>query len=79
MTLHISLSEEMRSYVESRVASGDFADATAFVHELILHDQQELEALRAAIQEGLDSGDSPHSIDEIFANAKRRYLEDYGS
>jgi antitoxin ParD1/3/4 len=68
-TITLSVSDDMKAYVEQRLATGEFADVEDYVRELIRADEAHLEWLRAEIQKGFDSGISPLSIDEIFDQA----------
>ena len=62
-TRNVSLTEEFDRYVEQRVASGHYDNASEVVRAAIralkqaeLEDQAKVEALKVAIQEGFDSG-----------------------
>src|ERR1039458_5190332 len=62
-TRNVSLTDELDSYVEQRVASGHYDNASEVVRAAIralkqaeLEDQAKVEALKVAIQEGFDSG-----------------------
>lgn len=57
-TMNVSLPEAMRSWVETRVASGEYANASDYMRDLIRHDQEQCrEALDAeaiaAIKRGI--------------------------
>jgi antitoxin ParD1/3/4 len=65
-TMNISLPDEMRAFVEAQVASGEFANVSDYIRNLIRYDQRELDIVRAAIDEGDASGPSARSIDEII-------------
>lgn len=74
-TMNISLPEPMRKWVESRTKDGQYANNSDYVRDLIRKDRARLEkiqALQAAIDEGLASG-TPKEFDvEAF---KKRMLE----
>jgi len=72
-TMNVSLPDLLREWVESRVEGGAFANASDYVRDLIRHDQDA--ALRAAIQEGLDSGRSSRRAEDIMAEAKSRLAD----
>jgi antitoxin ParD1/3/4 len=62
-THNLQLSDELASFVAARVSSGQYPDASAVVNaalHLLEREQSEYDdkmaALKAAIQEGLDSG-----------------------
>ena len=57
-SLHISLSDEMRSFIDEQVRGGSYHDHSEYVRDLIRHDQ-ELRARKrvdALLLEGLESG-----------------------
>jgi antitoxin ParD1/3/4 len=64
-TMNISLPEAMKAHVEAQVRSGQFANASDYIRNLIRYDQRELDLLRAAIVQGDASPDSGASLDEI--------------
>jgi antitoxin ParD1/3/4 len=76
-TMNISLPDGLKAYVEKQARNGRFANVSDYVRDLIRRDQEraaqraELERL---IQEGLDSGISDKSIDEIFDDARQRAI-----
>lgn len=84
-SLHISLSEEMRTYVEKQVDSGSYHNQSEYVRDLIRHDQ-ERKARRqvdALLAEGLESGE-PRALrdedwDAIRAEARKRVEARSGS
>ena len=65
-TMNISLPDEMREHVEAQVRSGQFANASDYIRNLIRYDQRELDLLRTAIDKGDASPDSKLSIDQII-------------
>jgi len=52
-TLNISMPDEMRAFVETRVSSGEYQSASDYLRDLIRHDREETERLLVA---GLESG-----------------------
>jgi len=76
-----SLAEPAREWIATRVASGAWPDADAYLSDLVAKDREDAEtlaALNAAIDEGLASGISEMSIEEIFARARARHLNASG-
>lgn len=77
-SLHISLSDEMREFVEARVRGGKFHNQSEYVRDLIRHDQDRLARQRvdALLMEGLESGEPQELSDrdwkEIRKEAQRR-------
>ncbi len=75
--MSISLDESNQSWVEEQAGP----DADAFVNTVIRHEREyheKLTALRQAIQDGLDSGISDRTVDQIWAGAKSRYKARHG-
>jgi len=75
-SVEIQLSETMQAYIDGRVSSGGFADASDYVRELIRADEARLDWLRAEIALGDESGTSPFTMEELveqaFENARRK-------
>jgi len=73
-TMNISLPESMREWVETRTASGHYANNSDYVRDLIRKDQERgerIQALQAAIDQGLASGSAgPLDINKIKQKAR---------
>lgn len=69
-TMNVSLPDGMREWVESQTKSGDYANVSDYIRDLIRHDKERREALKLAIQEGLDSGASSRKAEDILAERK---------
>jgi antitoxin ParD1/3/4 len=65
-TMNISLPDELKAHVEAQVRSGQFANASDYVRNLIRYDQRELDMVRAALASGDASPDSPLSVAEVI-------------
>ena len=72
-TLNISLPDAMREWIDAQVESGEYANASDYVRDLIRHSQQERESLRLALIEGENSGLSSRSIMDIARGTKHRF------
>ena len=73
--MNISVPDRMKDWCEAQVRDGRYATASDYVRDLIRRDQDRqagVTALQAAIDEGLASGISPRSLDEILAEARTR-------
>ncbi|MEM1086234.1 MAG: hypothetical protein AAGH90_00775 [Pseudomonadota bacterium] len=68
-TFEITLSGEALLWLEAEVRDGTYKSESAMVQALV---QRDLNRIGTMIQEGLDSGISPRSPEEIFAALKRR-------
>lgn len=76
--MNISVPDRMKAWCESQVRQGRYATASDYVRDLIRRDQDRqagVTALQAAIDEGLASGVSPRSLDEILADARARAVK----
>lgn len=68
-TMNISLPGEMKSWVEARVATGEYSNASDLMRDLIRRDQKKqayLAYIQAAVDEGLASGFSETTVEEIL-------------
>ena len=79
MTVNVSLSDDLREFLDERIASGRYASASEVVQDALrLLEQYEenarkLEWLRKAYQEGIDSGDAgPLDAESIKAEGRAR-------
>ena len=70
-SMNISLPDEMREWIEQQIKSGQYANASDYMRDLIRHDQREREAIRLALIEGEQSGISSRKVKDIIADAKK--------
>ncbi|MFM8766698.1 MAG: type II toxin-antitoxin system ParD family antitoxin [Rubrivivax sp.] len=75
-TMSFALPEAMRSYVNERVASGQYGNTSEYLRELIRRDQEEQakRRLRELIEEGLKSGPARALTHDDAAALKQRAL-----
>jgi len=74
-TMNVSLPEGMKRWVESQVATARFGNSSDYVCDLIRRDQErqaKIAHLQQLIQEGLESGLSNQSMDDIRRSAKEQ-------
>ena len=71
VTMNISLPEKMKKRVLSRIALGNYANASDYVRDLIRQDIERRDALVAELRKGERSGVSRRQVPEILAAAKR--------
>jgi antitoxin ParD1/3/4 len=69
----ITLTDAQDDWIKAQVANGDFTNDSEYFRDLIRRDQEKERALKAAIDEGLASGISPRTVDDIWAEAEARY------
>lgn len=71
----ITLSDTQDAWIKRQIARGAFTNDSEYIRDLVRRDQEaetRLADLRQAIAEGLDSGVSERSLDEIWAEAEAR-------
>lgn len=71
-TLNISIPDNMREWIHAQVESGEYANASDYMRDLIRHDQRAREALRLALIQGEQSGISNRNAMDIMQDAKAR-------
>jgi len=81
----ISVTDQQDSWIKAQIKTGHYGNESEVVRELIrerqLRDQEtpaELEAIRAALIEGEESGFSNSSVDEIWEDARQRHRAKHG-
>jgi antitoxin ParD1/3/4 len=76
-SMNISLPDPMKDWVETQIASGDYASASDYVRDLIRKDRtfrEKREALIQALIEGEQSGIAdPQSIDEFLSEMRSKH------
>jgi antitoxin ParD1/3/4 len=73
-TMSISVPEELKDFVESQVATGQYADVSDYMRAVLRERQEAVDRLRSLIDEGDESPDSPYTMEEIIAQARERHL-----
>ena len=69
--MNISLPEELKAYVEERVAAGGYVASSEYIRELIRKDQDR-ERLRALLLEGANSGPATAADEAYFDDLRAR-------
>ena len=78
-TMNVSLPDAMKEWVEAQVETGRYGNSSDYVRDLVRRDQERADAIAEfdrLIEEGLASGLSEQTPEEIFAEARREVLED---
>jgi antitoxin ParD1/3/4 len=72
--MNISIPDPMKDWVQAQVETGAYANSSDYVRDLSRKDQENRnkQAIQKAITEGLESGMSDKSFDEIIDAAKRK-------
>jgi antitoxin ParD1/3/4 len=71
-SMNVSLPDPMKDWVEERVKSGHYANASDYVRDLIRRDQEKRDALVQALMEAEQGGISPRSVARIIAETKAK-------
>ena len=81
----ISITEQQDGWIKAQIKTGHFGNESEIIRELIrerqLREQEsftEVEAIRAALIVGEQSGFSDLSVDEIWENARLRHRSQRG-
>lgn len=74
-TMNVSLPDPMKEWVEAQTETGRYSNASDYVRDLIRRDQERAAAiaeLQRLVDEGLASGVTDSSKDDILTKARRR-------
>ena len=69
----ITLTDQQDEWIKAQIANGDYTNDSEYFRDLVRRDQEKFRLLRAAIGEGIASGRSERTIDEIWAGAETRH------
>lgn len=67
VTMNISLTEELKAFVDARVKARGYSSTSEYMRELVRRDEERAaeERFAALIQEGIDSGIDPRPWSEL--------------
>ena len=74
-TMNVSLPDPMKNWVEAQARSGRYSNASDYVRDLIRRDQEraaKLAELQKLITEGIESGVSGCSVNDILEAAREQ-------
>ena len=74
-TMNVSLPDPMKDWVEAQARTGRYSNASDYVRDLIRRDQEratKLAELQGLIDEGMASGVSRRTMDEVLREARSR-------
>lgn len=74
--MNISLPDTMKRFVEAQVGTGEFANVSDYVRDLIRRDEREHRLVLAALRHGEESGRSDQSLDDLMAELLGSPIED---
>lgn len=75
----ITVTEQQDQWIKAQIEGGGFTNDSEYIRDLIRRDQEEnakFQALKAAIQEGLDSGVSKRTVSQIMEDVETRLRAD---
>jgi len=78
-SMSISLSGQMRSFIKSRVNSGDYHNESEYIRDLIRRDREKLsgeQELLALLRRSEQSGISDRAVPDIMQAVKERLQKD---
>lgn len=73
----ITLTSSLNEWIKSQIMDGGFTNDSEYIRDLLRRDQtrkRDTQTLKAAIAEGLVSGDSSKSVADIWSKAEDRHL-----
>jgi antitoxin ParD1/3/4 len=74
-TMNVSLPDPIKNWVEAQTKSGRYSNASDYVRDLIRRDQERADALaelQKLLTEGLESGVSGRTIDDVLKAAREQ-------
>ncbi|EKV28214.1 ParD protein (antitoxin to ParE) [Caenispirillum salinarum AK4] len=74
-TMNVSLPDPMKDWVEAQARTGRYSNASDYVRDLIRRDQERAAALaelQALVTEGINSGISSRTTDDVWEGVRRR-------
>ena len=74
-TMNVSLPDPMKDWVEAQARTGRYSNASDYVRDLIRRDQEraaKIAEMQHLITEGLKSGISDRSMDDVLEDARRQ-------
>ncbi len=72
----ITLTEQQNEWVKIQILKGDYTNDSEYFRDLIRRDQKESatnQALKTAIHDGIESGESNRNLKEIWAKAEAKH------
>ena len=76
-TMNISLPDQMKAWVEAQTQDGKYANSSDVVRDLIRREQlkaEKIENMQRLIDEAYASGFSDRSLEDIFADARKKAI-----
>ncbi|MGB5300649.1 MAG: type II toxin-antitoxin system ParD family antitoxin [Thiogranum sp.] len=77
----ITVTDHQEKWIKAQVESGQYGNDSEYFRDLLRRDEEQnakFQALKAAIQEGLDSGVSDKTVLDVWKEAEERYTTKHG-
>jgi antitoxin ParD1/3/4 len=77
----ITVTDHQEKWIKAQVESGQYGNDSEYFRDLLRRDEEQnakFQALKAAIQEGLDSGVSDKTVLDVWREAEERYTAKHG-
>lgn len=77
----ITFTKKQDEWIKKQIERGDFTNDSEYIRDLIRRDQaqrQKRSELELALQEGIDSGPSDKTVEDIWREAEERYRRKNG-
>ena len=74
----IIVTDQQDQWIKAQIEAGDFTNDSEYIRDLIRldHDSAKFQALKTAIEEGLNSADSDRTIPQIMKEVESRLRAD---
>ena len=75
----ITFTQQQDLWIKQQIEKGDYTNDSEYLRDLVRRDQadqQKLAEFRSALQEGLDSGISDKTVDDIWREAEERHTKE---
>ena len=74
-SMSVSLSDQMRGFIKSRVDSGDYHNESEYIRDLVRRDREKLDKenqLLSLLKQSEESGTSNRDLPQIMADVEER-------
>jgi len=78
-SMSVSLSEQLRGFIKSRIASGDYHNESEYIRDLVRKDREKISSdqqLLSIIRKSEQSGLSDLNVLDIMKNVKGKLIAD---
>lgn len=72
----ITVTEQQDQWIKAQIRAGEFTNDSEYIRDLIRRDQEQnwkRRALKTAIQDGLSSGVSDRTVEDIWREAEEKF------